>query len=317
LEHPDLHWFFPLPRPKGASSPDRLQAALESARHEELSEWRSRPVRYTPTTGPTGIYLAAVRTLRALASKRPATGPRHVFVVGRAEALVPQEASPEAANALLKILEEPPQGTTIILTSSEPERLLPTIRSRTVSVHVPPMATATVTAFLEAHTDATPEAIERATWLSRGSIGRALGYLPDDEEHGPLEQARRDAFAMLRSALGNPAGAYREAGSRSPAGARALMPLLDQLGIWLRDLAAISVGAEDQVVNRDALEAARGLVAPAPSGRPRIHPTALTHCLERVEHARVLAQGNVNPQLVVFGLLHEIHKTLHPSPTGP
>ena len=311
IEHPDLHWFFPLARPKGASSPEKLKAALEDARHQEIAEWRKHPVRATRGSDVTGIYVAAVKTLRGLATKRPATGSRHVFVIGRAERLVPQEASQEAANALLKLLEEPPDGTTLILTSSEAEQLLPTIRSRAVPIHLPCLPRPEVSAFLQEFTEAEAADIERATWLSGGSIGKALGYLPDGDEHGPLEQARRDSFTLLRAALGDPAGPYAQAGARSPAKARTLMPLLDHLGIWLRDMAALAVGAKPAVVNVDASDALTALLA----GSTDV--TQFSRCLDRVEHARVVAQGNVNPQLIVFGLLHEIREALStPNPSA-
>ena len=73
---------------------------------------------------------------------------RKVFVIGDAERMVAQEGSDQAANAFLKLLEEPPEDTTIILTSSEPGALLPTIRSRVVAVRVPPLSGAEVSAFL-------------------------------------------------------------------------------------------------------------------------------------------------------------------------
>ena len=57
-------------------------------------------------------------------------------MIGDAERMVAQEGSDQAANAFLKLLEEPPADTTLILTSSEPGALLPTIRSRSVSVRV-------------------------------------------------------------------------------------------------------------------------------------------------------------------------------------
>ena len=67
---------------------------------------------------------------------RPSVGSRKVFVVGDAEAMVPQESSPEAANAFLKLLEEPPADTTLILTSSNPGALLPTIKSRVLPIRL-------------------------------------------------------------------------------------------------------------------------------------------------------------------------------------
>ena len=43
VEHPDLHWFFPLPRPKNATAPEKLAQALEEARAEALEEIRKNP----------------------------------------------------------------------------------------------------------------------------------------------------------------------------------------------------------------------------------------------------------------------------------
>ena len=79
----------------------------------------------------------------------PGMGCRKIFSVGDAERRVPQEGADMAANAFLKLLEEPPADTTIILTSSEPGALLPTIRSRVVSVRVPLVPDAAVRSFVE------------------------------------------------------------------------------------------------------------------------------------------------------------------------
>ena len=94
---------------------------------------------YERPDGSMGIYVYVTRLLVQLARKSPAMARRKVFVIGDAERMVPQAANPEAANALLKLLEEPPADTTFILTSSEPGALLPTIRSRVVSVRVAPL----------------------------------------------------------------------------------------------------------------------------------------------------------------------------------
>ncbi|NIP79633.1 MAG: AAA family ATPase, partial [Gemmatimonadetes bacterium] len=156
LQHPDIHWFFPLPRPKGASSPEKLADALEEARFEALDQRRAEPLYRPPEGEPVGLYLAQVRTIRKLGVTRPAMGPRQVFIIGDAELLVPQEASQEAANALLKILEEPPPATTFVLTAADPEALLPTVRSRLLPVRLRPFAEERVRRFLEerAHADA-------------------------------------------------------------------------------------------------------------------------------------------------------------------
>ncbi len=303
IEHPDIHWHFPLPRPKGAGTPERLRAALEKARATALEERRAEPLRPTWDPEVRGIYVAAVHTIRQQASKKPSSGARQVFVIGDAEWLVPQEASQEAANALLKLLEEPPGGTTFVLTSSEPQQLLPTIRSRATSVHVGRLDDDVVASFLvEAGAD--PDQAALAARLADGAIGEALGYLGTDGGTGPLEAVRREALALMEAALeGSAAGAYTEAMSRPPARARTLAPLLTSLAGWLRDLAAVGTGAARVVTNVDEGDRLRRLAA-------RTSPERVARAIDRVEEARWMAQGNVNPQLLVFGLVHELRDDL-------
>ena len=300
LEHPDLHWFFPLPRPKRASGPDRLAAALEEARGEVLEVVRKAPLRPTFSDEPTGIYLAAVRTLRRMALRRPSMGPRQVFVIGDAQQLVSQEASDQAANALLKLLEEPPEGTYLVLTSSEPGRLLPTIRSRTFPYHLGPLSTASVERFLVEVGGAPSEDAQRAATLSQGSIGRALGFLPVDGHSGPLEKIRQDARDLLEAGVdGERGSAFAAGGGFGAVGARGLLDLFASLEEWLRDLAAVAVGT--RALNDDA----QAFLEEAVQAR-NIHPVGVARAVTAVEHAKFLAAGNVNPQLLVHGVVHDM-----------
>ena len=297
LEHPDLHWFFPLVRPKGASA-DRLQDALEDARAAEIESRRTTPLRAPAPGEPTGIFLAQVQTLRGLVNARPAMGTRKVFVIGQAERLVPQESSPEAANALLKILEEPPADTTIILTTSDPEALLPTIRSRTLAVRLRALPEAEVAAFLEANAGLAADDARTRARIAEGSIGRALGYGAD----GALEELRQQARDLLAAALDSDEAARLQAAHRlPPAGARgAFSDTLEQLARWIRDLAAVASGAEETVINVDASDWLRAHANPAIAG-PRA-----AEAIAAVETAMDLAQGNVNPQLVLADLLRSL-----------
>lgn len=309
LEHPDLHWHFPLARPKGASG-DKLGDALEAARARALEDIRQQPLQPVAGSQPTGLYLAAVQNLRRQALRRPSMGARQVFIIARAEELVPQESSPEAANALLKLLEEPPADTFFILTSGEPGRLLPTIRSRTLPVYVPGLSTRDVAAFVETRTDASPEDALRAARLSHGAIGIALGYLADGSEPGPLETVRRDAYRIMRAGLSPKAGlAFAPALGFPVSGSRGLGDLFTALEGWLRDLGAAAAGVSDAIVNDDAraplLEAVRD---------GRVQPSQAARAMRAVDDARILAAGNVNPQLIVAGLIRDLQRCLAPSP---
>ncbi len=305
LEHPDIHWHFPLARPKGSHSPQRLAELLETARHERLAELRREPLRAGDGTGVKGIYLAAVLAIRRLAHRRPAVSREQFFVVGDAEHLVPQEASPEAANALLKLLEEPPEASRFILTSSKPGSLLDTIRSRALPIHLPPLSTREVAAFLEEECGADREAANRAASLGQGSIGSALGYLAAD---GNASRERDQALALLRTVVGGRrADSYRAALDFRPAGARGLLDLLASLQLWIRDLGAAALDRDDRVVNRGELSFLRETAR-----RLKIVPDRVARAVGQVEEARILAQGNVNPQLFMATLLLDLEETLKP-----
>jgi DNA polymerase III subunit delta' len=308
LEHPDLHWFFPLPRPKASGGPDRLGDALEEARAAELAARRSDPLRATLPDGMAGIYLAHVHVLLRMAATRPAMGSRKVFVIGDAEALVPQEASPEAANALLKLLEEPSPATTLIVTATDPEVLLPTIRSRLLPIRLRPLPEQRVIEFLTNRAQVDPAVAARAARLAQGSIGRALGFVPHDGADGPLEELRAAAKQLLEAALDRSAAPRLTAAiAQGPAGARgAFSDTLEFLTVWLRDLAAAGAGAEDAVlVNADA--------AGWLHEQARRHPRAacgVPAAIREVERTLQLAQLNINPQLALAGLLRQVHSRI-------
>ena len=305
IEHPDLHWFFPLVRPKGASG-DRLPDALEEARAAEIEVRREHPLRAPVPGDPTGIFLAQVQTLRRLALARPAMASRKVFIVGGAEKLVPQESSPEAANALLKLLEEPPSDTTIILTATDADALLPTIRSRLLPIRLTPLSIEDLTEFLREVAGVESETAGRLARIAEGSIGRALGYLPDGKRPGPLEEVRAQARDLLEAALAeDDAARLQAAHAFAPAGARgAYSDVLEQLTRWVRDLVAVAAGADDLVANVDSLAWLQ-----RHAGHPRIARNA-AHAIAAIEEAMDQAQGNVNPQLVTAHLLRTLRTLL-------
>ncbi len=281
LGHPDLHWFVPIPRPR-AGDPDKqveeaqelLAAAIEERRNDGL--WR-RP------DGMASHSLASARVLHRRVWVTPFTGSRKVFIIGDAERLVVQESSPEAANALLKILEEPPEDTTLILTTSDPEALLPTIRSRLVLVRVPRLADEEVRRFLVNELDPAPTgaALERRTLLAEGSIGGALGA--DEETDGP-DRSAEELLAAVRKA---PEAWLARALGQAPWAARGeFTAVLDALAVKLR----------------------AGLAEGSTSESNRLE--AQLKALRLVESTRAAARGNANPQLALAVLASELEGLL-------
>ena len=144
------------------------------------------------------ISIDQVRSLGELFNSTPFLSPWRAVVIDCADDL---EAS--AANALLKMLEEPPANCLIMLVAHAPGRLLPTIRSRCRRLDFQALADDAMTSILRSAApgqDATETA--RLVALAGGSAGRALDFAALDL--GPLEEA---ATAILRE--GDPSNARR------------------------------------------------------------------------------------------------------------
>jgi len=157
----------------------------------------------------------------------------------------------EAANSLLKVLEEPPEFATIFLLSENPGELLPTIRSRAMIFPLGALPAEDVDRYL---------AKQRPEWkaqqralvarLSEGAVGRARSF--DVEAY---VAARADALAILNSALlgGDHSQLFKVTESYRPGaeGREKTEQLLHTLYSLLHDLMFLKSGAEDLVRNTD------------------------------------------------------------------
>lgn len=134
LAHPDVHWLVPIPRPKAGDPDKQVEEAAESL--QSVMTERAATGRWERLDGMASHGIASARLLQRKAAMTSVEGGWRVFIIGHAERLVPQESSQEAANALLKLLEEPPRRALFVLTTAQPGMVLPTIRSRAVPLRV-------------------------------------------------------------------------------------------------------------------------------------------------------------------------------------
>jgi DNA polymerase III subunit delta' len=143
-----------------------------------------------PPDGPLRqITIQQMRRLKDLAKFRPRRGVRRVFLIDNLD-----RANEQAANSLLKTLEEPPEHLILVLTAENAHDLLPTIRSRAVPFFLTPIAPSQMKLFVEErHLDQA----ERRIALAAGRPGVAVAL--DLAEY----DRRRDAMlALLQSASG-------------------------------------------------------------------------------------------------------------------
>ena len=243
-----------------ASAEDRARRGL----HPDLREVK-----------PEGAFttIGQVREVVTLAASRPYEGDRRVFIL-EADTL-----NVQAANALLKTLEEPEGEAVFVLLAGSRDGVLPTIVSRTQPVRFDPVPTEEVVRFLE---DRGVEEPELAAALGRGSVGLSLRYAGQVElkelrnavfeaafsYRGDFEDRHRAASEIMARA--EAVGAAREAevlaGFEEPESRRAkdaakraaraardgaVREALELLALVYRDAAVVGVGARELVANID------------------------------------------------------------------
>lgn len=240
------------------SRPEYLEQAAERAKLPAAKRNESPLIVSThpdflifPPDGPLRlISIEQARQLRKAAQFAPSEGRRRVFVIDHAD-----RANDEAANSLLKTLEEPAAALTIILTAEKPFELLPTIRSRSVPFYFSPLTSDEMERYFETRTEFSAAERRRLTGWSQGSPGRA--YAMDSDEY----LARRDAMlALLRTALG--ASSFADSAGRLEATARKsgekIELLVEMLECLLRDLLHLRFGS-GRLINGDIREDLREL----------------------------------------------------------
>lgn len=290
LAHPDLHWFVPVLRPK-ASEPDKQVEELAEAMGEVIEDRRKLSL-YQPQEGLAGHFVATARLLQRRAALTPAQGRRKIFLIGEAERLVPQESSPEAANALLKLLEEPSADCQFLLTTVDANRLLPTIRSRLVPLRLGRLPDAEVESFLASYAGLSGADLRQRVAGAGGSIGRAVA-LGDDQA-----KANRAAEELLKAVTGGAEVRAERALRQGPWAAR---------GDFTAMLDAVAEALGDAARTASGLSAKR----PLPQVLMRSRPAeALLAAQRRVTEARESAQGNVNPQLLLAVLADDLAEVL-------
>ena len=196
-----------------------------------------------PPDGPMRILgIDQARLLRRAARLAPSEGRRRIFVLDDAE-----RANSEAANALLKTLEEPGPSLTIILTTENPYQLPATIRSRSIPFYFAPLSQEEMVAFLQSR-EVDEEIRERIGTWSRGSPGTALALDVDEFLGRRAAMLALVAAAMARGEFGRLAGEL-EAIARRPSGS--IDQLAHMLSSLLRDLLRLHLGVRADLTHAD------------------------------------------------------------------
>ncbi len=237
------------------------------------------------------ISIDDVREVQRQTSLKPYEGACIVIIFDGAEAM-----SLDAANALLKTLEEPPPQVLLLLLTSNEEALLSTIRSRCRALTLLPASKAQVVARLMGEHKAGPQQAERLARLSRGCLGWALTALADparlEQQEADMEQVRETCQAGLEERFSYAA----ELAGRFPRDRESVRESLYLWLRWWRDLLLVKEGADAYVQDPQQLTALRLQAAQLTTGQVVEAIKALLQTLEALDR-------NARPSLALEVLM--------------
>ena len=175
-QHPDLHFAFPIIRPKGASSDKKFDS------DDYMAEWLEM-------LRNDGAYFDLPTWLHNIkVSMKSNQGGKKIAIIW-----LPEKMNIECANKMLKLIEEPPAETHFIMVSLHPELLLETIRSRVQRFNVKPIAQDDIIDALEKRRGLSEEDAIRTARIAGGNWLKAVTLL----EPGNEEMLFFDMYVML------------------------------------------------------------------------------------------------------------------------
>ncbi len=192
--------------------------------------------RLAPEGASEQIKIHDVRQLLSRVALRPFYGKMHVVVIERADRF-----TEEAANSLLKALEEPSEKTMFLLTAIELKRCLPTIVSRCQVLHCRCLQESSLIQILQQQEACVPEQAAAIARMSDGSAAKALTLAKAWKDVQQINShCRQDARAWLEQPL--------------PDSRQTVAPWLESMTLWLRDVIVTGVAGELQVKNTEYQE---------------------------------------------------------------
>lgn len=239
------------------------------------------------------IKIEQVRELRERFRFRPFEGKWRIVIIHDA-----QRMNEQAANAILKILEEPPRGNLFILIAPEAQMLLPTIVSRCCRVRFQPLRDEIVADYLVRESGLSEDRAAEVARLSAGSLDAARRLTEEDRIEGwkkvleKVEGLENLPMLDLFSMTAKWAGA-REQVEKD----------LECIRLWVRDLIVVRLAGDRPLtfeLDRDIIEAVRD-----------IPPERLFRLYHDIEEAMRNLKVNVNLQLTLEGICLAIKDSLY------
>jgi DNA polymerase-3 subunit delta' len=245
------------------------------------------------------IGIDAIRDLQSSAYLKPYEGNSHVFIIQDADRL-----SAEAANALLKVLEEPPPEVLLLLLTSDSNAVLATIASRCQTLELRPMPVARVAEVLQQEHGQSIDHAESIARLSRGCVGWAIqaarGPEPLADLHKQVERIADVSMAGLEVRFAYADELARRFQRDRAAGRRELYLWLR----WWRDVLLIQRGRDDEIMHRSWRETLK-------EQAQLLSQPQTVAWIERMFGSLESLERNANPRLALEALMLDLPRGSH------
>ena len=240
------------------------------------------------------ISIDQVREVQHSATLKPYEGKCRVFIFQEASAL-----SPHASNALLKLLEEPPESTLFILLTSSGESIFPTVVSRCQWIDLNPLPLDTIARELREALETPPQEAAKLARLSAGRIGWALEAARDPRlvEDYTVELGRM--ASMLDGTLEERFAYAEEVAALLARDREKALGRLKLAVSWWRDLLVLKSGNREFVANVPAMDALEGHAR-------WISTPQVMEAITMTQDMMSLLDGNMNPRLALEVLMLSI-----------
>ncbi len=297
LQHPNVSLIFALPTGKGSEGGplDGLSTSEIELIQNEIQLKARNPYHNIQIPKANEIRVASIRQLKTSNSYYAYTSGKKFFIIFDADKM-----NDEAANSLLKTLEEPNENTIIVLTTAHQEKLLPTIISRCQILRFDLLTDQDiVTALMERENVESVKAQTIAN-MAQGSYSRALELI---DENLKIEQEQ--AVNFVRAAL-----------TKSPTN---ILTIVDQvvdgidrpgaerwlamLQLWFRDVLLLKEAGDGVIANIDQIETIRNFLR-------RFEKANVSEAIELVDQSIALVRKNVYLPLIFTNLAINLRSVL-------
>jgi DNA polymerase III subunit delta' len=277
-------------RIKRGEHPDVIEVNLQIQHAAMLSgEARERGVQQSSVPAPKELRIDTIREMQRTVGLSPYSGRWKVYILGDADRL-----NEEAANCLLKTLEEPPAQTVLVLLAPDESSLLPTISSRCIQVPLRPLPRAEVEAELIKR-GAEPEQAARLAALSGGRIGWAITAHQTPSSLDTRSATLQEMSVLVGSNAVDRIDAASRLAKRFTDNRAAVYEALDVWEGWWRDVLVASAGAAELAINQDQLTSVTSLAK-------RVANETAYRTVLLVQQTRRQLMENVNPRLALEAL---------------